>query len=84
MALLRAEYVGIGMLARRQGILNNMIHGLSRVAETYNCAVLLTNQVSVKMMGMFSGNDAIGGNSGSTLRESLLNRSPWVPLPCYV
>ncbi len=62
MALLRAEYVGIGMLARRQGVLNNMIHGLSRIAETYNCAILLTNQVSTKMMGMFSGNDAIGGN----------------------
>ena len=62
MALLRVEYVGIGMLARRQGVLNNMIHGLSRIAETYNCAILLTNQVSTKMMGMFSGNDAIGGN----------------------
>ncbi len=62
MALMRAEYVGIGMLARRQGVLNNMLHGLSRIAETYNCAVLLTNQVATKMMGMFSGNDAIGGN----------------------
>jgi len=62
MALLRVEYIGIGMLARRQGVLNNMIHGLSRIAETYNCAILLTNQVSTKMMGMFSGNDAIGGN----------------------
>jgi len=62
MALMRAEYVGIGMLAKRQGVLNNMLHGLSRIAETYNCAVLLTNQVATKMMGMFSGNDAIGGN----------------------
>jgi transcription termination factor NusA len=62
MALLRNEYVGIGSLAKRQGVLNNMIHGLSRVAETYNCAVLLTNQVATKMMGMFSANDAIGGN----------------------
>ncbi len=62
MALLRAEYVGIGMLARRQGVLNNMLHGLSRIAETYNCAVLVTNQVATKMMGMFSGDDAIGGN----------------------
>jgi DNA repair protein RadA len=62
MALMRAEYVGIGMLARRQSVLNNMIHGLSRVAETYNCAALLTNQVSTKMMGMFSADDAIGGN----------------------
>lgn len=62
MALLRSEYVGIGMLARRQSFLNNMIHALSRVAETYNCAILLTNQVSTKMMGMFSADDAIGGN----------------------
>ncbi len=62
MALLRSEYVGIGKLASRQAILNAMIHGLSRIAETYNCAVLLTNQVVVKMMGMFSSNDAIGGN----------------------
>jgi transcription termination factor NusA len=62
MALLRAEYIGIGKLAPRQAVLNSMIHGLSRVAETYNCAVLLTNQVATRMMGMFSGDDAIGGN----------------------
>jgi len=62
MALLRAEYVGIGMLASRQCVLNNMIHGLSRIAETYNAAVLLTNQVATQMKGMFSANDAIGGN----------------------
>ncbi|MFX0083817.1 MAG: DNA repair and recombination protein RadA [Candidatus Hodarchaeota archaeon] len=62
MALLRAEYVGIGQLAPRQALLNTIIHTLSRIAETYNCAVLLTNQVSVKMMGMFSSDDAIGGN----------------------
>ncbi len=62
MALLRNEYVGIGSLAKRQGVLNNMIHGLSRVAETYNCAVLLTNQVATKMVGMFAADDAIGGN----------------------
>ncbi|MFX0040164.1 MAG: DNA repair and recombination protein RadA [Promethearchaeota archaeon] len=62
MALLRAEYVGIGHLAPRQAVLNSMIHGLSRIAETYNCAVLLTNQVATRMMGMFSADDAIGGN----------------------
>ncbi|MFX1377915.1 MAG: DNA repair and recombination protein RadA [Promethearchaeota archaeon] len=62
MALLRAEYVGIGRLAPRQAVLNNMIHGLSRIAEIYNCAVLLTNQVATRMMGMFSADDAIGGN----------------------
>lgn len=62
LALLRAEYVGIGKLAPRQAVLNNMIHGLSRIAETYNCAVLVTNQVATRMMGMFSADDAIGGN----------------------
>lgn len=62
MALLRAEYVGIGQLAPRQALLNNIIHTLSRIAETYNCGVLLTNQVAVRMMGMFSSDDAIGGN----------------------
>ncbi|MFX1495786.1 MAG: DNA repair and recombination protein RadA [Promethearchaeota archaeon] len=62
MALLRAEYVGIGKLAPRQAVLNNMIHALSRIAETYNCAVLVTNQVATKMMGLFSADDAIGGN----------------------
>jgi DNA repair protein RadA len=62
MALMRAEYVGIGMLARRQSVLNNMIHALSRIAETYNTAILVTNQVATKMIGMFSTEDAIGGN----------------------
>ena len=84
MALLRSEYVGIGMLARRQAVLNNMIHGLSRIAETYNCAILLTNQVSVSMKGMFSANDAIGGNSDKIINLSLLNSSPWLSLPSYV
>ncbi len=62
MALMRAEYVGIGMLAARQQVLNKIIHDLSRMAETYNVAVLLTNQVGVVMKGSFSANDAIGGN----------------------
>jgi DNA repair protein RadA len=62
MALMRAEYVGIGMLASRQQVLNKLIHELSRIAETHNIAVLLTNQVMTVMKGTFSANDAIGGN----------------------
>jgi len=62
MALLRAEYVGLGQLAPRQALLNNMIHVLSRIAKTYKVAVMLTNQVSVQMKGSFSTNDACGGN----------------------
>jgi transcription termination factor NusA len=78
MALMRAEYLGIGMLARRQGVLNNMIHALSRIAETYNCAILVTNQVATKIMGMFSGNDAIGGNSEIISHISLPDCSSWL------
>jgi len=78
MALMRAEYVGIGMLARRQGLLNNMLHALSRIAETYNCGILVTNQVATKMMGMFSGNDAIGGNSEIIFNDALPNNCPWL------
>lgn len=62
MALMRSEYIGIGMLAARQQVLNRLIHDLSRIAETYNIAVLVTNQVSTQMKGTFSSNDAIGGN----------------------
>jgi len=62
MALLRSEYIGIGMLARRQALLNSIIHDLSRIAETHNVAVLVTNQVVTKILGSFSKNDAIGGN----------------------
>lgn len=84
MALMRSEYVGIGKLAVRQGVLNSMIHGLSRIAETYNCAVLLTNQVATKMMGMFSGNDAIGGNNDDIFNISFLNNSPRLSFPSHV
>ncbi|MCP4763065.1 MAG: DNA repair and recombination protein RadA [archaeon] len=62
MALLRSEYVGIGMLARRQQLLNRILHELSRLAETYNIAILVTNQVATVMKGSFSAQDAIGGN----------------------
>lgn len=62
MALLRAEYIGIGLLARRQQVLNQIIHDLSRLAETYNVAILVTNQVATQMKGHYSADDAIGGN----------------------
>ena len=62
MALMRSEYIGIGMLAARQQVLNRLIHDLSRIAETYNVAILVTNQVATVMKGTFSADDAIGGN----------------------
>jgi DNA repair protein RadA len=62
MAMFRSEYVGIGMLATRQQMVNKLIHDLSRLAETYNVAVLCTNQVTTVMKGPFTSQEAIGGN----------------------
>jgi len=62
MALLRNEYVGIGCLAPRQAKLNKIIHHLSRIAESKNIAVVLTNQVVTKMLGQIAVEDAVGGN----------------------
>ena len=43
----RAEYVGRGQLAERQQLLNVMMHDLTRLAELYDVAVVITNQVLV-------------------------------------
>ena len=44
-SLHRAEFPGRGTLAERQQRLNSLIHKLLRIAEIYNVAVLVTNQV---------------------------------------
>lgn len=44
-SLHRAEFSGRGTLADRQQRLNRLLHRLLRVAEIYNVAVMLTNQV---------------------------------------
>ena len=43
--LFRSDYVGRGNLSNRQGALNKYVTRASRISETYNCAVILTNQV---------------------------------------
>ena len=44
-SLHRAEFTGRGTLAERQQRLNIMLHKLVRLAEVYNIAVVITNQV---------------------------------------
>jgi DNA repair protein RadA len=44
-SLHRAEFTGRGTLADRQQRLNSLIHRLLRIAELYNIAVVVTNQV---------------------------------------
>jgi len=41
----RSDYVGRGALGERQQKLNKHIHALQRLADTYNLAVYITNQV---------------------------------------
>jgi DNA repair protein RadA len=62
-SLHRAEFTGRGTLADRQQRLNIMLHKLIRLAEVYNIAVLVTNQVQ-------SQPDNFLGGSGDALRTT--------------
>lgn len=59
----RAEFIGRGTLSERQQKLNKHMHQLLKVADMYNCAVLVTNQVMAKPNVMFGDpTQAIGGH----------------------
>lgn len=47
-SLHRAEFAGRGTLAERQQKLNGLVHRLLRIAEIYNIAVVVTNQVQAQ------------------------------------
>ena len=59
----RAEFIGRGTLADRQQKINKHMHVLLKLADTYNLAVYVTNQVMAKP-DMFFGDptQAIGGH----------------------
>jgi len=59
----RAEYTGRGQLADRQQKLNKYLHNLMKMAEQFNLAVYVTNQVMANPAMMFGDpTTAIGGN----------------------
>lgn len=59
----RAEYVGREALASRQQKLNQHLHTLQNIANTYNTAVFVTNQVQARPDAFFgSPTKAIGGH----------------------
>jgi len=62
-SIFRSEFVGRGTLADRQQKLNKHIHDLQRLADRYNAAVYITNQVMAKP-DMFFGDptQAVGGH----------------------
>ncbi|WP_409198229.1 DNA repair and recombination protein RadA [Methanobrevibacter acididurans] len=63
MAHFRAEYVGRESLAVRQQKLNQHLHVLQTIANTYNVAVFITNQVQARPDAFFgSPTKAIGGH----------------------
>jgi DNA repair protein RadA len=65
-SLHRAEFTGRGTLADRQQRLNIMLHKLVRLAEVYNIAIVVTNQVQAQPDNFFGGTGdqlrATGGN----------------------
>lgn len=61
----RGEYIGRETLSERQQKLNQYLHKLLRLAEAYNLAVVITNQVQANPATFFSGvdpNRPAGGN----------------------
>ena len=63
MAHFRAEYVGRESLAVRQQKLNQHLHVLQQIANTYNVAIFITNQVQARPDAFFgSPTKATGGH----------------------
>src|SRR6187200_2645155 len=62
-SLHRAEFAGRGTLADRQQRLNSMLHKVIRLAEIYNIALVITNQVQSSPDTFFGDpTKAAGGN----------------------
>ncbi len=59
----RAEYVGRGALAERQQKLNRHIHALQHLADAFNLAVVVTNQVMARPDVLFGDpTEPVGGH----------------------
>jgi DNA repair protein RadA len=66
-ALHRAEFAGRETLADRQQRLNIMLHKLTRLAEVYNIAVVITNQVQSQPDTFFAGGDGLRATGGNIM-----------------
>ncbi|MCD6403142.1 MAG: DNA repair and recombination protein RadA [Candidatus Aenigmarchaeota archaeon] len=63
MSHFRADYVGRGELATRQQKVNRMMHELQRLADAFNLAIYVTNQVMARPDVLFGDPTApIGGH----------------------
>lgn len=62
-AAFRAEYIGRGTLAERQQLLNKHLRTLHELADLYDVAIFVTNQVSARPDAFFGDpNKPIGGH----------------------
>jgi len=63
MALFRSEFLGRGALGERQQKLNSHIHKLQKLADTYDLAIYITNQVMDNPAILFGDpTTPVGGN----------------------
>lgn len=58
----RAEYIGRGLLAPRQSKLGKYMKKLIKIAESFNIAVVITNQVTANPDGFSAPIKPVGGN----------------------
>ena len=73
-SLHRAEYSGRETLAERQQRLNVMLHKLIRLAEIYNIAVVLTNQVQSSPDSTFGGSNFLRASGGNIIGHACTYR----------
>ena len=73
-SLHRAEYTGRETLAERQQRLNVILHKLIRLAEIYNIAVVLTNQVQAFPDNAFGGADSLRAAGGNIMGHACIYR----------
>jgi DNA repair protein RadA len=73
-SLHRAEYSGRETLAERQQRLNVMLHKLLRLAEIYNVAVVLTNQVQSSPDSIFGGSNSLRASGGNIIGHACTYR----------
>jgi DNA repair protein RadA len=73
-SLHRAEYTGRETLPERQQRLNVILHKLIRLAEIYNVAVVLTNQVQASPDSAFGGNDSLKAAGGNIMGHACTYR----------
>ena len=73
-SLHRAEYTERETLADRQQRLNIMLHKLLRLAEIYNVAIVLTNQVQSSPDSTFGGSNSLRASGGNIIGHACTYR----------